>query len=62
MLIIKILNLGTNEKNEADYSYKVYVNQELIEEGNVKKFQRDLGWKNLVKRIVTKKHQKKGEK
>ena len=50
MLIIYVYNVSGGEV--SDYKYEVMVNKEQIASGDIKGHKRDLGWVELVQKIV----------
>jgi hypothetical protein len=52
MLIIQIHNDGTGNKETANYTYAVFVNQENIAQGEVKNHKRHRGWIELLKSVI----------
>lgn len=53
MLILEILNDGTGTKKIGNYRYKVMVNHEVIDEGVIIGHDRENGWRNLVRMVIS---------
>ena len=51
MLTIQFINISKLAAI-SDYKYLVRVNGELIDRGVIKGHKRDMGWKDLVKRLT----------
>jgi hypothetical protein len=52
MLTVKIQNDGTGTNEDANYNYKVFVNDKEISHGRVCHHNRDNGWAELVKAVA----------
>jgi hypothetical protein len=51
MLSIHIHNDGTGVNGNANYDYKVFINDEVIASGRVEGHRRSDGWANLLYRV-----------
>ena len=52
MLTLTIINDETGTHKKANYKYYVFINSNMIEQGEVKGHDRDKGWKKLVEMIL----------
>ena len=52
MLIIEFVNDMTGDADVAHYHYRVRMKQQLIAEGQIRDHHRDLGWQQLVRRLL----------
>jgi len=52
MLIISIQNDANGTDHSANYDFSVNINRDTIAHGRIEAFDRDLGWKELVRQML----------
>lgn len=53
MLIIRVVNDGTGTNESSNYKYDVLINETVIETGEIKGHNRDFGWRDLIRTLIT---------
>ena len=61
MLIIEFVNDKIEDADVAHYRYRVRLDKQLLVEGQIRNHHRDLGWQQLVRRLLRDEEEKPSE-